>query len=345
MSVPSLSVIIPNYNHGRFLPQCLDAIFRQETAPGEVLIIDDASTDDSLEVIERYRKLHPTVRLLRNETNRGAVQTITRGLMETDSEYVYFAAADDWVLPGLFSRSLELLGQYPQAGFCSALSLQVTEQNRNPHEFLTPVVCSRPGFISPQRARELLYRHGTWFLGNALVLRRQAVMEMGGFRPELHSFCDGFLYHLLALKYGACFIPEPLAVWRRLDSGFSGATVANIDRMETIRERVTGLITGPYHALFGDRLIQRWLSRWRFTTLNAQLRSGGYEAGALARSWPQAKAVDRRVLDLAKGSPVGRRAGTLYLFARLRPGDLVPIAARRLRWALRRLVRKPEPGR
>ena len=61
----AVSVVMPNFNHGRFLGEALEAVLAQEPAPFEVLLIDDASTDDSLAVAERFVRRNPNLRLIR----------------------------------------------------------------------------------------------------------------------------------------------------------------------------------------------------------------------------------------------------------------------------------------
>src|SRR5437868_7050033 len=118
MGRPTLSVIMPNYNHGHFLPEALDAILSQSWPADEVLIVDDASTDDSVEVIEGFARKHASVRLLRNERNMGAVYSGRRVFDAATGDYLYPSAADDRVQPGFFAKSMELLAQHPQAGLC-----------------------------------------------------------------------------------------------------------------------------------------------------------------------------------------------------------------------------------
>src|SRR5256884_7474545 len=121
MTLPRLSVIIPNYNHARFLPNCLEAILRQSEQPFEIIVIDDASTDNSVEVIEAFTKRNPIIRFYRNEQNRGVVSGMNRGLELARGDYVYYAAADDQVLPGFFEKSLRLLNEHPQAALCCTI--------------------------------------------------------------------------------------------------------------------------------------------------------------------------------------------------------------------------------
>ncbi|MGB8512842.1 MAG: glycosyltransferase family A protein, partial [Pseudolabrys sp.] len=115
--VVSLTAIIPNYNHGRFLARAILALQSQDPAPSEILIIDDASTDDSVSVIQRLATSCPSIRFLRTESNLGTVPSQNRGISESQSKYVYLAAADDMVYPGFFSKALAMLEKYPEAAF------------------------------------------------------------------------------------------------------------------------------------------------------------------------------------------------------------------------------------
>ena len=334
MSAPGVSVVIPNYNHARYLPRCLDAVYAQDVAAGEVIVIDDASTDGSVELVERYAQRFPNLRLLRNPANRGVVDGMNRGLREARGDYLVFAAADDWILPGLLSRSLALLGRHPQAGLCSALSLQATDEGGATRPLPTAVVLDRAGYIPPARALSLLMQEDAWFVGNTVVIRKDAVLQMGGYRRELASFCDGFVYQQVALRHGACFIPEPLAVWRLLGTGYSASTVVNAERAAGIREHALRLMTGEFRALFPDQYVTRWQRRWAYVAVHGALRSGRLDHAALENLWPEAGLFDRLVTTVAAraGAP-GRVLGALYLSVRLRGADLPRLVARRLRWA------------
>src|SRR6266446_3649184 len=114
-SLPTLSVVVPNYNHAKYLEVSLSAILRQSLKPLEIIVLDDASTDNSVEVIRRFAAQNPLVRLVQNEKNLTVVPNLNKGVDLARGEYVYIAAADDEVLPGLFEHSMALLGKYPQA--------------------------------------------------------------------------------------------------------------------------------------------------------------------------------------------------------------------------------------
>ena len=128
---PTLSVLFPNYNHARFLPESLGAFLAQSYRPVEIIIIDDASTDNSVEVIETFARREPRLRLIRNERNMGVVPNMNRLVEMASGDYVYLSAADDKVLPGFFEKSMALLSQYPQAGLCSTVGRLIDKDGKD----------------------------------------------------------------------------------------------------------------------------------------------------------------------------------------------------------------------
>src|SRR5262245_15784396 len=97
MSELLLSVVLPNYNHARYLSRAIDAIAGQSLPPDEIIVIDDASTDDSRAVLVDSQKRHANLIVLHNPRNLGAPFGLQRGLELGKGKYVYFAAADDHV--------------------------------------------------------------------------------------------------------------------------------------------------------------------------------------------------------------------------------------------------------
>jgi glycosyltransferase involved in cell wall biosynthesis len=92
---PAVSVIVPNYNHARYLPRRLDSIFKQTFKDFEVILLDDASTDNSMDVLERYAN-YPDVRIFRNERNSGSpFKQWLRGIDLARSDILWIAESDD----------------------------------------------------------------------------------------------------------------------------------------------------------------------------------------------------------------------------------------------------------
>lgn len=223
MILPSLSVILPNYNHGHYLPVCLEAMLSQSFSASEIIIVDDASTDNSVEVIEGFARQNPTIRLVRNEQNLGAMPSFLKGLSLSTGDYFLSASADDFVLPGLFEKSIKLLSKYPQAGLCSAISRRIDESGNYLDSVPEPpYLSSTPCYISPEKALNALTRQDNWcIMPSTAIWSKSAVIESKAFPKEAGNFMDGFAMVLISLNYGACFIPEELGVFRLMENSLT----------------------------------------------------------------------------------------------------------------------------
>src|SRR5436190_2458977 len=99
--MPRVSVIVPNYNHAPFLERRIESVLRQTFQDYELLIMDDASTDSSPDIIARYGKL-PKVRILLNDRNSGSpFHQWNKGVNEAKGDFIWIAESDDYADPHL----------------------------------------------------------------------------------------------------------------------------------------------------------------------------------------------------------------------------------------------------
>lgn len=316
-----LSVVVTSYNYGRYLPQCLEAIVSQSRPAREVIVVDDASTDDSAAQAERFARSYPSVRLIRHEVNRGFAATLKTGFENSSSEYVLFVAADDRLMPGHFAKSLELLERYPQAGFCSTMGRILGLAGEDLGMYHTPVVRSRPSYIAPADFIAAYLRRGSWFMTYATVYRRSMVEESGVFDlpAELGSQLDCYMIFYGGAKHGACFVPEPLVWWRRAEAGLGvRAMQAGARAALEQQDLLEASLRGPRCAgLFSEEFIRSW----RRSALNALVYEYSRrrpealdELLALETRLPEIKAVDRVFFGLLRRGWAGLWATKLYIF-------------------------------
>ena len=103
--MPRVTVVTPNYNHARYLPERIDSILAQTFQDFELLILDNASTDNSREVIESYTS-YQNVRAAFNAENNGSpFKQWNLGLSQAKGEYVWFAESDDYADPACWRPS------------------------------------------------------------------------------------------------------------------------------------------------------------------------------------------------------------------------------------------------
>ncbi|MCP4359414.1 MAG: glycosyltransferase family 2 protein, partial [Chloroflexi bacterium] len=110
---PQVSVIIPTYNSARFLPEALDSVFCQNYDAYEVIVVDDGSTDNTLDVLKPYRdRIHYIC-----QENAGSAAARNTGLWLAKGEFILFLDADDLMLPGKLRQQAAFLSLWPSLGY------------------------------------------------------------------------------------------------------------------------------------------------------------------------------------------------------------------------------------
>ncbi len=332
-----LSVVLPNYNHAQYLSGAIDAIAAQDRPPDEIIIVDDASTDGSRGVLAECKSRYPHLIVLFNEQNRGAIPALQRGLEVAKGRYIYFAAADDQVLPGFFSRAIDALEAAPTVGlFCAETILLDGATGRRIGT--RPVV--RPsraaGALYAKQVEDLLKRADNFIHTGSSIFRRQSVLDRGGFLAEAGSFSDGLLGRKIALTEGIWFTPACVATWCIHSDGLSRSLARDPEKVVDALNAIPKLIANdrdfpPWY----PRLFQR---RFRFGAARLALEATPPNK-ALLGAMAANTSLDRAMIGML--TPflqlrAARLASLAWLSLRLRPFRLRDIVITALdRWAER----------
>lgn len=131
---PKVSVIVPNYNHARYLKARIDSILNQTFQDFELILLDDCSTDNSVELLQSYAG-HPHVsHIVLNDRNTGSpFLQWQKGIGLAQGEYVWIAESDDTAQPEFLSTTVAVLDQYPQAALCYTGSRLIDEDGHDLH--------------------------------------------------------------------------------------------------------------------------------------------------------------------------------------------------------------------
>ena len=115
----NVSCIIVNYNNEKFIKQCIDSILQQSRRVDEIIISDDCSNDNSLEIIYEYAKKHDNIRVLKNEVNIGVSKNRDNAIRLAKSEFITTLDSDDYYYPEKIENEIRILEQCPDAIACS----------------------------------------------------------------------------------------------------------------------------------------------------------------------------------------------------------------------------------
>ncbi len=217
MSVPKLSVILPNYNHAAYLPRCVEAILNQTYTDLELVVIDDASTDNSREVLADYARRDPRVKFHVNPKNSGVIATLNRALDLARGEYVFGAASDDYILPGYFEKAMALFAAHPEAGIALGQVECVDDDGRV--RLVAPGPWAEEACYLPPR--ELAPRMQLCGIPGPVVWRKADFLAAGGYHADLRWHGDWFPLQVVAFRRGVCFIPESTSVVREAPESYS----------------------------------------------------------------------------------------------------------------------------
>lgn len=109
-----ISVIVPCYNHGRYLQEAIDSVRMQENVTTEIVVVDDGSSDNTKEVATANKGVKYVY-----QKNGGLSNARNTGIKHATGDYFLFLDADDWLLPGALQTNLKLLEAHPEAAFVS----------------------------------------------------------------------------------------------------------------------------------------------------------------------------------------------------------------------------------
>ena len=110
------SLLVAVYNAERYLSACLDSLVGQTLRDIQIICIDDASTDNSWNILQRYAERDCRIELICLDTNAGQAHARNEGLRRARGRYIGFVDSDDWLSPDCLQQALETFAQHPQTG-------------------------------------------------------------------------------------------------------------------------------------------------------------------------------------------------------------------------------------
>ena len=208
--MPLVSVVMPSYNHHRFIADSIESVLQQDFEDFELIIVDDASTDASTDTIARYEAADPRIRFIAHEANSGISRTLNDGIDAAKGKFIATASSDDVWTTDKLTKQLDAVAHNDDLVVWSEGELigdkgQVL--GRNFTEMHKATLRKKSGDIF----QELLM--GNYIFGPTLFFKRS---NLGAIRfdEELAFMNDHKFVLELARNYNFCYIAEPLAKYR-----------------------------------------------------------------------------------------------------------------------------------
>ena len=188
MTAPLVSVIVPSYNQGRYIRETIESVLSQDYRPIELLVIDGASTDETLSELKSFGDA-PELRW-RSEPDRGVVDAVNKGLRDARGEILVIQSSDDFFAPGAIRTMVEAFDRHPEAGLIFGDIEHVDTESRT----IGPAT-SLPEFDLFAYLAKLQY-----IPQPSAFFRAEAARAAGAWREDVSYAADAEFYLRVALK-------------------------------------------------------------------------------------------------------------------------------------------------
>lgn len=220
MKTPAVSVVISIYNGEQYLPECMESILAQTLENIEIICVDDASTDATPQILDRY---NGRITILTNDQNRMAGESRNRGLAAARGEYVIFLDADDVFESDMLEKAYQK-AQRCNADICIFKEDEFADSIQNRHGYpYAETLMAKLGervFFTPSEYRDILFNLWNGWAWDKLF-RREFLLDAGLKFPDIQTSEDGFLVHAaMASADRISFLNEAL-VHHRTGNGSS----------------------------------------------------------------------------------------------------------------------------
>ena len=244
-----VTVVVASYNHAGYLSQRMDSLTNQTYQNIEILVIDDCSSDNSVEVLRRYES-HPKVRLVLREDNGGWVTVSNQGLEMSSGEYIIFANCDDDCDPHLIERLVASLKGKPTGGiaFCRSLMIdkngEIIGDDLRVRERSFQEKCATDTLITRHEMSRFLLHSCVIPNLSAALIRKRCFDRVGMLSRDYRVCSDWEFFFRVAREFDFAYVAEPLNKFRQHE-----ATIRSVTKGRVTYEEFMRLLLGQIRTL------------------------------------------------------------------------------------------------
>jgi len=268
--MPTVSIIIPNYNHAAFLRERIDSVLQQTYQDFEVIILDDASTDGSRQILEALAH-HPRVVLCFNDENSGSTfKQWNKGVELARGKYVWIAESDDSADHRFLERLVPVLEEHSRVVLVKCRSRKVDEEGRGISGAVEDPATRdwRESFtIHGREDCHLQLKHGSSIANaSAVLFRRQTYVDVGGADESFRMCGDWLLWAKIMMRGDFAYRAESLNCYRFHAGSVRSTCLTNgirdVEDLRVYRYMLRNLtIARGETRRICDRIVRRWIRR------------------------------------------------------------------------------------
>lgn len=306
--MPKVSVCVPTYNGAQYLGEALESACAQTLADIEILVVDDDSTDGTVQLAESFARRDARVSVHRNEQQQGLPGNWDRARELASGEWIAFLFQDDLARPEFLERMLATVEAAPQPVpivCCRRAFLFVDDASEEARAAFLRYVeehsfaryFSQQAFVPAEKFQEQLLRTmGINFVGEptAVMLHRETLARFGRFHTVMRQLVDMEYWARVATVTGIAYVDQPLVTFRV----HAGSATSTNRGAKVRKDRLDSLILlhdalyAPAYAVLRRSPRHRWRLLWLYSARVREIqRSPGPKRDAQDPSWAEAIAL------------------------------------------------------
>lgn len=217
---PKVSVCVPVFNGSEYIRDCIDSILSQTFTDFELVIVNDASTDDSKKIIQSYDD--PRIKYFENDRNLGLIGNWNQCLQLSSGDYICIFHQDDRMSPNNLEKKVILLGLEKQVGLVYSDTLVIDQKGMTKSKHWFNPIDPNVDFIRPgQSFFDLMFVNLNLICCPSVMARRECYEKIGGFDARLPFSGDMEMWMRIALFYDVAYLSQPLIQYRFHDNNLT----------------------------------------------------------------------------------------------------------------------------
>jgi len=244
MQDPKVTVLMPAYNAEKYIETAIESIIDQTYKDFEFIIVNDCSTDSTLDIIERYAKQDKRIKIISNKENQKIAQTLNNGLKEAKGKYIARLDADDWSYPERLEKQVNFMEENPDVVLSSG-NMEICDGELNKKN-----ISNYP--LSDKNIRKVFLQYNPT-VSPAMIWRREISEEIGGF--SVNTMSEDYMFFMdMSSKGEVANLKDVLIKYRVLNTSASSTQMRRA-HLSTIQIALTGFLKYGYPITFKTRLV------------------------------------------------------------------------------------------
>ena len=239
---PLVSVVMPAYNAEKFAVKSIQSVLNQTFKNFELIIVDDASSDKTPQIIKEIQRIDPRIRIITNKTNLLIAKSLNIGIKSARAKFIARMDIDDIAHPDRLALQYELLKKNPKIAIVGANMTIIDDKDNE--------ITKREYPTSSKALKKLMFRYSPF--GHPVIMIRKSIFnEFGGYKENIFPCEDIHLWFQIGSKYEFASIAKPLLKYRIKLASSSHRNLKELELL-TLKIRLEAIRKYKYHFTFFD---------------------------------------------------------------------------------------------